>query len=122
MRATTVSRRTWRLRPEARHARPGADHPRGSRSATALASAFSQEQRWHRAPATAFRSTRFHYIVCLNSTSPVRAVAPQHRALTHKKVVCISWSGGPSSLGRQGRPHILPCYHFITPVLSLAKD
>ncbi len=40
MRATTVSRRTWRLRPEARHARPGADHPRGSRSATALASAF----------------------------------------------------------------------------------
>ena len=90
MRATTVSRRTWRLRPEARHARPGADHPRGSRSATALASAFSQEQRWHRAPATAFRSTRFHYIVCLNSTSPVRAVAPQHRTRSQRKSgLCI---------------------------------
>ena len=120
MRATTVSRRTWRLRPEARHARPGADHPRGSRSATALASAFSQEQRWHRAPATAFRSTRFHYIVCLNSTSPVRAVAPQHRTRSQRKSGLCILVGRSFLLGAaRTTPHtpLLP-FHYPRPQLG----
>ena len=72
-RATTVSRKTWRLRLKAHHARPGAG-PRGSRSATALASAFPGAAL---APCTrdaAFRSTCAftHTVVCVysNSTSP----------------------------------------------------